>query len=154
MQRAMHATVDEVGRVLAGEGDDAGFGKGGTVSLARTAAQQRRLAADVDEARAFGFGADDLRWLDADEVERPLPARRARAPPLFTPHCAAVHPLRLVHAVAAAAQRRGVRIHERTPVAGDRAAPGHDRRAGACAPTSSSWRPRRSPSTSPGATAT
>ena len=30
----------------------------------------------------------------------------------FTPHCAAIHPLRLAHAIAGAAQRAGVRIVE------------------------------------------
>ena len=114
MQRAMHATVDEVGRVLAAEGDDAGYCKGGTISLARTPAQERRLAAEIDEARSFGFGPDDLMWLGADEVDERCQATSVRAA-VFTPHCAAVHPLRLVHAVAGAALRRGVRIHEQTP---------------------------------------
>ena len=40
-QRAMHATVDEVGRFAAGAAIDAGWHKGGTVTLARTAAQVR-----------------------------------------------------------------------------------------------------------------
>ena len=77
--------------------------------------QERRLAGDVDEARSFGFGPDDLRWLDAGEVEQHCHATDVRSA-MYTPHCAAIHPLRLVHAVAAAAQRRGVRIHEHTPV--------------------------------------
>ena len=49
------------------------------------------------------------------------PPRRTSgsAPPsysaaMFTPHCAAVHPLRLVHAIAAAATRAGARIVEGT----------------------------------------
>src|SRR5688500_7644937 len=61
MQRAMHATVDEVGRVLAAEGIDAQYTKGGTITLARTESQEARLAAELDEARSFGFGEDDLR---------------------------------------------------------------------------------------------
>ena len=35
---------------------------------------------------------------------------------LFTPHCAVVHPARLVHGVVAAAARRGVHFFERTTV--------------------------------------
>ena len=35
---------------------------------------------------------------------------------LTTPHCAAVHPLRLAHAVAAAAVDAGVRLHTNTAV--------------------------------------
>ena len=114
MKRAMHATVDEVGTVLAGEGDDAGYCKGGTISLARTPAQELRLAAAHrggplvrPRPRRPARG-----WV-ADEVGGRCQATLARAA-VFTPHCAAVHPLRLVHAVAAAALRRGVRIHEQT----------------------------------------
>ena len=35
-----------------------------------------------------------------------------------SPHCAALHPLRLAHGIARATHRRGVTIHERTPAAG------------------------------------
>jgi glycine/D-amino acid oxidase-like deaminating enzyme len=114
-QRAMHATVDEVGRFAAIAADDAGYRKGGTVTLARTPAQRARLAAEVDEARAFGFGPDDLRWLSATELDavgRPPGTLGA----LATPHCAAVHPLRLVHAVARAAVEAGVALHTGTSV--------------------------------------
>ena len=112
-KREMIATVDEIGTVLAGEDDDAGFHKGGTISFARTPAQERRLAANIDEARSFGLGPDDLAWLSADEVGEHCRAMSVRAA-AYTPHCAVVHPLRLAHAVAGAAQRRGVRIHEET----------------------------------------
>ena len=114
-QQAMHAAVDEVGRFAAGARDDAGFHKGGTVTFARTPAQHARLAAEVDEARAFGFGSPDLRWMTDDElavVGRPPGTLAA----LMTPHCAAVHPLRLVHAIAGAAQAAGVRLHTGTSV--------------------------------------
>ena len=112
MKRAMIATVDEIGTALAGE-DDAGYCKGGTISLARTPAQELRLAAAIEEGRSFGLGPDDLAWLGPDEVGDHCQATSARAA-VYTPHCAAVHPLRLAHAVAAAALRRGVRIHDQT----------------------------------------
>jgi glycine/D-amino acid oxidase-like deaminating enzyme len=114
-QRAMHAAVDEVGRFATGAGDDAGFHKGGTVTFARTPAQLARLSAELDESRAFGFGSVDVRWMTDDElaaVGRP-PATLAA---LTTPHCAAVHPLRLAHAVAAAAVEAGVRLYTNTAV--------------------------------------
>ncbi len=115
MQRAMHATVDEVGRVVAAEGIDAQFAKGGTVTLARTEAQERRLADELAEARSFGFGDDHLRQLTAAEVEPRCRATGVRMA-LFTPDCAAIHPLRLVHGLAAAALRGGARICEHTAV--------------------------------------
>jgi glycine/D-amino acid oxidase-like deaminating enzyme len=115
MQRAMHATVDEVGRVVAEEGIDAQFAKGGTITLARTEAQERRLADELAEARAFGFGDDHLRRLTAAEVEPRCRATDVRMA-LFTPDCAALHPLRLVHGLAGATARGGVRICEHTAV--------------------------------------
>ncbi len=115
MQRAMHATVDEVGRVAAAEGIDCHWHKGGTVTLARSPVQLARARAAVDEARAYGFGDDDLALLGPDEA-----ARRCGATGVlggtYTPHCAAIHPARLVRGLARAVERRGVTIHERTPV--------------------------------------
>jgi glycine/D-amino acid oxidase-like deaminating enzyme len=112
-QRAMHEAVADVGRLVGG--DDTRFHRGGTVTFARTTAQHARLAAEVAEARAFGFGPDDVRWLELGEL-----ARVGRPPgtldAVFTPHCAAVHPLRLVHALARAVEDAGVAVHTDTPV--------------------------------------
>ena len=105
--------VDEVGRVVEVERIDAQYAKGGTVTVARTAAQQQRLVDELAEARSFGFGDDDLRWLEPDELAERCRMAGARAA-LFTPHCAAVHPMRLVHGVAAAVRRCGVVLHDRT----------------------------------------
>jgi glycine/D-amino acid oxidase-like deaminating enzyme len=117
MQRAMHATVDEVGRVVAAEGIEAHFTKGGTITLARTEAQEQRLVDELEEARSFGFGEDHLRRLTAAEVEPRCRATGVRMA-LFTPDCAAIHPLRLVHGLAAAVVRSGGRICEHTAVTG------------------------------------
>lgn len=115
LQHAMQSTVDEVGRVAAEEGIDCHWRKGGTVVLARTDAQLQRARAAVREAREYGLGEDDLALLGAEEARR----RCAAAGVLggtYTPHCAAIHPARLVRGLARAVQRRGVTIYERTPV--------------------------------------
>jgi glycine/D-amino acid oxidase-like deaminating enzyme len=115
MQRAMHATVDEVGRVVADEDIDAHYTKGGTITLARTEAQETRLVAELEEARTFGFGEDHVRRLSAAEVEPQCRATATRMA-LFTPDCAAIHPLRLAHGLAGAVQRLGGQICEHTAV--------------------------------------
>ena len=112
---AMRATVDEVVRVAAAEGIDAHVAKGGTISLVRSAAQMRRARAEISDARAWGRGDDDLRFLDAAEAGDVLRATRTLGA-TYTPDCAAIHPARLVRGLADAVERRGVRIHERTPV--------------------------------------
>jgi glycine/D-amino acid oxidase-like deaminating enzyme len=115
MLAAMRDTVAEVGRVVAAEEIDAHWRHGGGLSLARTAGQLRRLRAEVAEARTWGMGSGDLRLLDAGEA-----AARCAVPGVrgasYTPHCAAIHPARLVRGLARAVERRGVRIHEQTAV--------------------------------------
>ena len=115
LQQALHATVDEVGRVAAAEGIDCDFTKGGTIGLARTPVQVERARAAVADARAWGLGEDDLRWLPADEASRTLGATGVLGA-TYTPHCAAIDPTRLVRGLADAAARRGVEIFEGTAV--------------------------------------
>lgn len=115
MYRAMQDCVDEVGRAAAAEKIDCHFAKGGTVQLARSATQLERARAEVAEAREFGFGEEDIRLLSAAEA-----AERAAATSVlggtYTPHCAAIHPGRLVRGLAQAVRRRGVKVYERTEV--------------------------------------
>lgn len=115
MHRAMRATVREVGRVVAAEAIDCDWDAGGTIILARNDAQLSRARAAVAEARAYGLGPADLALLDADEAAIRCAADGVRGG-TYTPHCAAVHPARLVRGLARAVERRGVTIHERSPV--------------------------------------
>ncbi len=115
MRRAMNDTVDEVGRVAAAEGIDCHFRKSGTVSVARSAAQEAALRAEVDEARMLGIGEDDLRWVEASEASVLMRATSVRGG-TFTPHCAAIHPARLARGLAAVVERQGAQIFEKSEV--------------------------------------
>jgi glycine/D-amino acid oxidase-like deaminating enzyme len=115
MQAAMQATVDEVGRVAAAEGIDCHWAKGGTVQLARSATQMERAIQEVAEARSFGFGEEDLRLLSAADAGALAGATDVLGG-TYTPHCAAIHPARLVRGLAEVVRRRGVSLFERTPV--------------------------------------
>ncbi|MBW8752375.1 MAG: FAD-dependent oxidoreductase, partial [Propionibacteriales bacterium] len=115
LHRAMAQTVVEVGRVAGAEGIDAHYARGGTLTLARSAAQLVRLRAEVDVAHARGFDEHDLRLLSAHEARGRLAARDV-AGGLYTPHCAAIHPARLVRGLATAVESRGVSIFEHTRV--------------------------------------
>ncbi|HEU5110927.1 MAG TPA: FAD-dependent oxidoreductase, partial [Micromonosporaceae bacterium] len=114
MQRAMHATIDEVGRVARAEGIDCHWAKGGAVAVARSKTQLKRARAAVAEAASFGFGRDDVALLDAREAAARCGATGVLGG-VYTPHCAAIHPARLARGLAAAVQRRGVSVYERTP---------------------------------------
>lgn len=109
---ALRDTVDEVGRVDTEEGLGAGFVKGGALMVARTAAQEQR--ARVSAAHCAGWG-DGTVWLDAAATRERAHLTGARGA-TFTPHCARVHPRRLVDGLAAAVRRLGGRIVEGDPV--------------------------------------
>ena len=115
MRRAMQATVDVVGATAHDEGIDCHFAKGGTVDAARTEVQRTRALAEVAEARSFGFGEDDLRWLDRTEAASAV-GMEGMLGATFTPHCAAIQPALLARGLADAVERRGVRVYEHTEV--------------------------------------
>lgn len=113
LYRMVFASIDEIGRVLAAEGITADFAKGGTLTFATSPAQRTRLQAMLAREERLGFGEDDYRWLDQNELEtlaRCEPALGA----VFTPHCAAIHPAKAVRGLAEVVERLGVRIFERT----------------------------------------
>ena len=103
---AMHAAladaVDEVGRRAGAEGIDCDYAKGGTITLARSPVQLRRLR------DAPGF-------VDAAEAARICGARDVLGG-VYSPDCAAIHPAKLVRGLADAAERLGVQIFEGTRV--------------------------------------
>jgi glycine/D-amino acid oxidase-like deaminating enzyme len=123
-QRAMNATVDEVIAVTVREGIDADIHKGGELSVARTPAQLERLRAWA--AAEVAWPATDVLLLDADESAARVEVADALGA-AWQPHCARIHPAKLVTGLAAAAERLGVVIHEDTTV--DEILPGEARTA-------------------------
>jgi glycine/D-amino acid oxidase-like deaminating enzyme len=103
LERAAQQTVDDVGEACAREAIACDFVKGGSLTVAQTAPQLARLRS----ARRGEI-------LDAERAAarvRVAGMRGAR----FTPHCARVQPAKLARGLAAAAERHGATIHERTP---------------------------------------
>jgi glycine/D-amino acid oxidase-like deaminating enzyme len=112
----MRASVDEVGRIAASEGIDAHYHKGGTITLARTPAQLRSARAEVDHARSWGRGPDELVLLSAEDARARLDATRTLGA-TYTPDWAVIHPARLVRGLAhVVADNRGARLYEQTQV--------------------------------------
>ena len=62
-------TVAEVGRIADAEGIDAGYARGGTISLARNEAQLLRARGLVDEERRLTGTAEGLQLLSKEEAE-------------------------------------------------------------------------------------
>ena len=116
MRHAMHAAVAEVGRVADAEGLEVHYARGGTVMLARNEAQLARAREIINDERRVTGDVEGLELLSKGEAEGIARATRVLGG-TYTPHCAAVHPLRLVRGLAAAVESRGVSIFERTTAA-------------------------------------
>jgi glycine/D-amino acid oxidase-like deaminating enzyme len=115
LRRTLQRAVTHLGEAAAADGVDAQFVQGGTLCFARSDLQAQRLRSAVAAAHASGLGEGDLAWLDAE-------AARARAAvsevhgATYSPHCARVHPARLVRGLADAAELVGATIFEDTTV--------------------------------------
>ncbi len=114
LTRAMMKTVDEVARVCQAENIDCHYAKGGTLSVAYAPFAAARLQRQVAGYATYGLG-DYCEWLPAEESRRRINCARNHGA-VYTPHCAAIHPARLVRGLGEAARRRGVRVFESTPV--------------------------------------
>ena len=115
LRRAMFGTVDEVGRVLAAEGIEADYLKGGHLDVALNDAQVARLRAGLALARESGLGEHDLRAVEGEQLKARLRVSGARLA-TFSPHVARVHPARLLAGLRSAVERLGVSVYERTRV--------------------------------------
>ncbi|WP_127472935.1 NAD(P)/FAD-dependent oxidoreductase [Microbacterium sulfonylureivorans] len=112
-QRALNETVDEVIAVAAREGIEADIVRGGEFGVARTPSQLARLRASA---------ADERSWphTDVEELDASAAASRIAVDGVlggvWHPHCARVHPAKLVAGLAVAVERAGATIHAQTRV--------------------------------------
>lgn len=115
LRQQLRRGVFELGQSLARDDIDAHFVQGGTLDFARSLLQVRRLRQRVESARELGYTAEDLVWLDPPDAK----ARGHVAGALgatYSPHCARLHPARLVRGLASVSERLGVEIFENSPV--------------------------------------
>ena len=106
-QRALNDAVDEVLAVAGREGIDIGAHKGGELTVARTPAELARLRAFA--AAEAAWPATDLETWDAARTAAELRVEGALGA-VWHPHCARIHPARLVAGLARTVERLGVRI--------------------------------------------
>lgn len=107
--------VASLGAAAHQDGVDCDFVQGGTLSFARSAVQELRGRQYVSDAAEHGVPEDDLRWIEADELRGIAWLDEARGA-AYSPHCARVHPLRLVRGLADTVERLGATIYENTSV--------------------------------------
>jgi glycine/D-amino acid oxidase-like deaminating enzyme len=113
--RAIRATVDEVGAAVEREGIRCDFKKGGSLHVAQTELQLQRIHEHHEEEARWGLTEDGGVLLDAAATAERVAVHGVLGGRWF-PHCARVHPARLVRGLADAAERAGATIHDGTRV--------------------------------------
>jgi glycine/D-amino acid oxidase-like deaminating enzyme len=115
MKRTMFETVREIGSVAQTHGWDIDWEYGGTIGVARSPLQWQRAKDEIAHLRSWGFGDEDYALLNASETSAHIHVRDALGA-VFTPHCAAIHPAKLVRHLAYHVQGMGVDVYEHTRV--------------------------------------
>lgn len=110
MARAIEGAVGEIEAVVKREGIECGLHRTGTLTLACSEPQMRRLRRKSDE----GLG-ERGQLLDAKQAFERVHAASVRGG-LYSPHCASVQPAKLVRGLAIAVERAGGQLYESTPV--------------------------------------
>ena len=115
LERALRASVADVLAVCAQEGIDCDALAGGVLRVARGPAQVARLRAAIAAEHAWSGAADAPVELDRDALAARVAVAGASCAS-WSPEGVRVQPAKLVRGLARAAERRGVRIYERTAV--------------------------------------
>jgi glycine/D-amino acid oxidase-like deaminating enzyme len=115
LERAIRETVDEVGAVVERERIECDFVKGGSLDVAQTPLELRRLERRIAGDRDWDVGPEHSALLSAAQARERV-AVDGICGAYYTPHCARVQPAALAHGLAAACERAGATIHEGTRV--------------------------------------
>jgi glycine/D-amino acid oxidase-like deaminating enzyme len=115
LELAIRQTVDEIGAVVERERIECDFVKGGSLDVAQSPLELRRLEQRVADDREWDVGPPHSTLLSAEEARERVAVPGIRGA-YHTPHCARVQPAALAHGLAAACERAGATIHEGTRV--------------------------------------
>jgi glycine/D-amino acid oxidase-like deaminating enzyme len=115
LRHLLEDSVSSLGVDAQTDGINAHFTQGGTLTFARSELQATRLQARVISAHNLGANDNDVRWLDSDEAAERADVAGALGA-TYTPHCARIHPARLVRGLNDVNAKLGVQIFENTMV--------------------------------------
>src|ERR1019366_7195106 len=105
--------VASLGATAQEDGINCDFVQGGTLSFARSEIQEIRGRDYVSSAAEHGVSEEDLRWIEPAELRGIAWLDGARGA-AYSPHCARIHPARLVKGLAEAVERHGGYVYEGT----------------------------------------
>ena len=115
MYQQSFATLDEIEQVITLENINCDYHRGGTIHGATNAVQRNRVIEDVKQLHDYGFDDGDSRLLTLEESRTRINISGLLAAS-YTPHCAVIHPAKLVSALASVVERKGVKIYEHSRV--------------------------------------
>lgn len=115
MYKQSFATLDEIEQVITLEKINCDYHRGGTIHGATNAVQRNRVIDDVKQLHDYGFDEGDSRMLTPEESLAKINIRGLLASS-YTPHCAVIHPAKLVSGLADVVERMGVKIYENSRV--------------------------------------
>ncbi|TFY87426.1 FAD-dependent oxidoreductase [Pseudomonas kairouanensis] len=111
----LHAIPDDVAHVLAREGIDCDYRKGGALyCAARYPEQESSLRNYLDTLYAQGLTEADYRWLSPAQLAEQIRIAKPYGG-IYAPHVATINPAKLVRGLARAVERMGVTIYENSP---------------------------------------
>lgn len=113
LQSHLIRTVEDIGSFVRSQRIECGWHHGGTITTATNEAHLRRAESTIAEWRDFGFGEQDAHLLDTEQTRERIRVPHALGS-MFSPHCAAVDPARLVDGIVGVLVDRGVTIHGHT----------------------------------------
>lgn len=112
----LHAIPDEVAQVLAREGIDCDYRKGGALyCAARYPEQEGSLRRYLDKLHAQGLTEADYRWLSPQQLAEQIRIAKPYGG-IYAPHVATINPAKLVRGLARVVESMGVAIYENSPV--------------------------------------
>ena len=115
MYQQSFATLDEIEQVITLENINCDYHRGGTIHGATNAVQRNRVIEDVKQLHDYGFDDGDSRLLTLEESRTRINISGLLAAS-YTPHCAVIHPAKLVSALASVVERKGEKIYEHSRV--------------------------------------
>jgi glycine/D-amino acid oxidase-like deaminating enzyme len=112
----LHGIPDEVAQVLAREGIDCDYRKGGALyCAARYPEQEGSLRRYLDKLHAQGLTEADYRWLSPQQLAEQVRIAKPYGG-IYAAHVATINPAKLVRGLARVVERMGVAIYENSPV--------------------------------------
>ncbi|WP_209374156.1 NAD(P)/FAD-dependent oxidoreductase [Brevibacterium renqingii] len=112
-QSSLFDSIDEVLEVCETEGIDAHQVRGGHIDIAQSEAGMSRLRELFEGNAQFGYGPEDMQYLDAEETRAHINVDQAQGS-IYFPGTAAVDPALLSRGLARVLREQGVTICEDT----------------------------------------